>query len=140
MSRRCRTCGVRVLRDLEQCGPCRHSEGLETQADAIIRRGDDILMQEMKKHADQLVRLYEEARGPRNDKDYVITLERHNADRQSIANDIKRIRLVREKGQLGFQLTLVKPRNQARAQELLRLLGNHFEAVAINLDDELLPL
>lgn len=140
MARRCRSCGVRVLRDLDQCGPCKHSEGLETQADAILRRSDDLLMQEMKKHADTLIRLYEEARGPRNDREYVFDLERHNTDRQSIANDIKRVRLVREKGQLGFQLTLVKPRNTARAQELLRLIGQHFEAVAVNLDDELLPL
>lgn len=132
---RCRECNRLTGHGIHICDACRRNEGLEATADAILRRDDDALVQELKKHSDALREMYQEALAPRNDPQYLRRLEDANRLREEIANHVNAVHLIKHtNGHHWLSLALTNPKNRSRAQDLLRKLGEHLEAKMINSD------
>ena len=103
---------------------------LEARADAILAR-DEQLIKELGTHAAALRDCYQALLQPRNDPAYIKTLEAAEADRNWLANQINKVHLTPDAGRSWISLSLANPRNHAAALELVRRLGQHFEADVI---------
>jgi hypothetical protein len=108
---------------------------LERQADAIIRRGDDELLAEIRRNSETLERIQQELLQPRNDPEYLKRLEEADAARSFIANKVETVHIVPDGGKTWVGLGLTNPRHHADALEVARRLGEHFEATVISHDE-----
>jgi hypothetical protein len=132
---RCRECNKPTGHGIHICDACRKNESLEATADAILRRDEDVMVQELRKHAEVLEAMYRDALAPRNDPAYLRRLEKVDKVREEIANHLGAVHLTRQaNGHHWLSLAMTNPKNRSRAQELLRKLGEHFEVKMINND------
>ena len=107
---------------------------LEAQADAILKLDAEAL-ERLGASAEALREAYAELLHPNNDPVYLAKLERTEAMRNYIANQIAKIHLVPQNGKNWLSLEMVNPKNHALAMDLLRSLGLHFEASAHRHED-----
>jgi hypothetical protein len=107
---------------------------LEAQADAILDR-DAALLRDLGVHADALRRCYEELMLPRNDPQYLRTLEEHEKDRTNVANVSASVHHVVDDGRSWLSIGMTEPRNHAAAAEAARVLGRHIEAPVYRHED-----
>jgi hypothetical protein len=110
-------------------GPNKEVEAarLEAQADAILAR-DAALLRDLGVHADALRICYLELMKPRNDPEYLRTLEEHDKDRISVANVTASVHHVVDGGRAWLSVAMTDQRNHAAAAEAARVLGRHLEA------------
>jgi hypothetical protein len=107
---------------------------LKAQADAILDR-DAALLRDLGVHADALRRCYEELMLPRNDPEYLRTLEEHEKDRTSVANVTASVDHVVDGGRSWLSIGMTDQRNHAAAAEAARVLGRHLEAPVYRHED-----
>jgi hypothetical protein len=115
-------------------GQTTNGHDLEAQADAILRRDEELLAQ-LGLHVEALQRCYAELLRPRNDPEYIKRLEKTETQRNDLANLIDKVHLVQEHGKYWLSASLTNPRSRAKAIEALRLAGDHFEAEIIRHED-----
>jgi len=158
ISRLCIQCRTRPrLGTLSRCGDCvraaaeadrqsriaaetrvdarkRAQEEAEARADAILAR-DAQLLQDLGQHVEALQHCYQELLRPRNDPQYVATLEDHEKDRTQVANVTATVHHTVDGGRSWLSIGLTNPRDHARASEAARVLGRHLEAPVIRHED-----
>jgi len=72
---------------------------------------------------------------PRNDPDYVASLEAHEKDRTQVANVTATVHHVVDGGRSWLSVGMTNPRDHAAASEAARVLGRHLEAPVIRHED-----
>lgn len=110
------------------------SASLERQADAILSAANDAVMAELAKHTTLLEAMQLQLTQPRNDPEYLKTLEANEANRNAISNKVSSVHIVPDNGRTWLSIGLTEPRNHAEAIETARKLGQHLEAEVINHD------
>jgi len=119
-----------VGRKRKQQGPT--PEELEAQADALLSKADHDLLVSLAENMDVLRAGFEQLKMPSNDPEYLKRLQDADAQRNAIANKVDTIHIVPDKGKTWIGVGLTNPRSNAEAQEVARLMGQHFEAKVIN--------
>jgi hypothetical protein len=76
-----------------------------------------------------------ELTAPRNDPQYVATLEGHEKDRTQVANVTATVHHTVDSGRSWLSIGLTNPRDHAAASEAARVLGRHLEAPVIRHED-----
>ena len=112
----------------------RAQETAEAEADAILAR-DAQLLQDLGQHVEALQHCYQELLRPRNDPQYVATLEAHEKDRTQVANVTATVHHVVDGGRSWLSVGMTNPRDHAAASEAARVLGRHLEAPVIRHED-----
>jgi|RhiMethySRZTD1v2_1073278.scaffolds.fasta_scaffold636537_2 hypothetical protein len=112
----------------------RAQEEAEAQADAILAR-DAQLLQDLGQHVEALQHCYQELLRPRNDPQYLATLEDHEKDRTLVANQAASVHHTVDGGRSWLAIGLTNPRDHAAASEAARVLGRHLEAPVIRHED-----
>lgn len=108
------------------------SAQLEEQGSAILRRADDLIVAELARHREILERMQQELIQPRNDPEYLKTLEDSEARRNEIANHVATVHIVPDGGETWIGVSINNRRNQPEAREVARLMADHFEAKVIS--------
>jgi hypothetical protein len=112
----------------------RAQEAAEAQADDILAR-DAQLLQDLGQHVEALQHCYQELLRPRNDPQYVATLEDHEKDRTLVANQTATVHHTVDGGRSWLSVGLTNPRDHPAASEAARVLGRHLEAPVIRHED-----
>ena len=72
---------------------------------------------------------------PRNDPEYLRTLEEHEKDRTSVANVTASVHHVVDGGRSWLSIGMTDQRNHAAAAEAARVLGRHLESPVYRHED-----
>ena len=111
----------------------RAQETAEAEADAILAR-DAQLLQDLGLHVEALQHCYQELLRPRNDPQYVATLEDHEKDRTQVANVTATVHHTVDSGRSWLSIGPTNPRDHAAASDAARML-RHLEAPVIRHED-----
>ena len=107
---------------------------LERQADALLARDAD-LMQRLGEHVQAIESCYRELLQPRNDAEYLRTLEQRNEDLNQQANVTERVEHRVVKGKTEIVILPTSPRNTAQGREAAVRVGRLFEVPVRYVED-----